>query len=474
MRRWASPRCCAPLALLCILTGCFGNFRLHRRPHITARPASPQNACEPAGIPFYLPKPMLVVSKNFYHIEEAKVGLTDSAPIPHNFDAQAQYADANAGLSTSGRSDSVQPISGSEASKSAPTMHSPNGAPATPRDVRSDGLAPHMFFTYEIVFVPDLTQKYVLQVEGGPGEIRAAMNLVNGWQFTGLGPYYMKDSATAQNRIARGIGLNLGLQGAADVVNAVANLAAAAEGKPTQPISTSELQALAQAIDRASSQDEFDWFARSPQEWTERRIVRPDGTVEVVKAPPTIERYAEIYVYEPVLVDGSVTWQPIFEHGPSLYFDREYLGSARETKDLSGLSNVLGGAFSAAAGREVPTPVKDREPETLPGVRSDRPERVPRPGEEGGDQDQARPWSPGREPAEGQQGGGAGDRPSADDGAAGRAAGGMDSALVRDIINQTLATQSAEKPKGVLRWLHSHRRKDVNRTVNALTPPANQ
>ena len=52
---------------------------------------------EPEGIPFYLPKPLLIVSKNFRNIEETKVGLTDSAPIPNFFDDQAgKYADLNA------------------------------------------------------------------------------------------------------------------------------------------------------------------------------------------------------------------------------------------------------------------------------------------------------------------------------------------------------------------------------------------
>src|SRR5262249_23070438 len=43
------------------------------------------------GIPFYLPKPLLVISKNFYYIEEAKVGLTEPPPIPNLFDKQSDY-----------------------------------------------------------------------------------------------------------------------------------------------------------------------------------------------------------------------------------------------------------------------------------------------------------------------------------------------------------------------------------------------
>jgi len=63
-------------------------------PSVTAVPLSSWNQCEPPGIPFYLPKPLLVITKNVRYIEEAHVGLTDSAPIPGTFDDQAKYADA--------------------------------------------------------------------------------------------------------------------------------------------------------------------------------------------------------------------------------------------------------------------------------------------------------------------------------------------------------------------------------------------
>src|SRR5208282_4615554 len=100
-------------------------------------------------------------------------------------------------------------------------VYSGTGAPVSPGSVAPDGLKPEAFFTYHIIFVPDLTQKYGLKIKGGAGEIRAAMNLVNGWQFTGLGPYYMKDSSTAQNTLSAGITANLAASGVADVVKAV-------------------------------------------------------------------------------------------------------------------------------------------------------------------------------------------------------------------------------------------------------------
>ena len=107
----------------------------------------------------------------------------------------------------------------STASKSGQHLFSADGAPLSPNVAPSDGLAPDTFFTYQIVFVPDLTQKYreLTVKEGGVGEIRAAMNLVNGWQFTGIGPYYMKDSSTAQNILSAGISTRLGGQAVADV-----------------------------------------------------------------------------------------------------------------------------------------------------------------------------------------------------------------------------------------------------------------
>src|SRR6516165_1751758 len=72
-----------------VLAGCC-------HPSVTAVPLSPWNMCERDGIPFYLPKPLLVISKNFRYIEDATVGLTNSAPIPGYFDDQARYGDVNA------------------------------------------------------------------------------------------------------------------------------------------------------------------------------------------------------------------------------------------------------------------------------------------------------------------------------------------------------------------------------------------
>ncbi len=53
-----------------LLPGC---ARHQEKPTITAVGLSPGNRCDPPAIPYYLPKPLLVISKNFRHIDESKV-----------------------------------------------------------------------------------------------------------------------------------------------------------------------------------------------------------------------------------------------------------------------------------------------------------------------------------------------------------------------------------------------------------------
>ncbi|GAA5506173.1 hypothetical protein [Novipirellula caenicola] len=341
-------------AALCVSMGGCGYMQYkHQKPHITARPASPANLCEAPGIPFYLPKPLLVISKNFYHVEDAKVGLTGSAPIPTSFDDQANYAklDLTGNFSRSGSS-SMQG-GGSAAADNAdmapfdgvahnPTLHSdeiPSGPDS--KSLVNDGLGPHMFFTYEIVFVPDLTQKYTLEINGGPGEIRAAMNLVNGWQFTGLGPYYMKDSSTAQNIMAQGAAMNLGLGGASDVINSVANLKSLAG--TGGPVGASDVAALAEAMDRAQKDEVFDVTQFPMDQWGTKTVFHADGSTEIVKVPPKIENYAEISVYEASLEGGHMVWTPIAEK----QYDREFLGIMRK----QGTPANPQAAFMPAGGR---------------------------------------------------------------------------------------------------------------------------
>jgi hypothetical protein len=122
-------------------TGC-------RHPEITAVSLNPCDGNKVEGIPFYLPKPLLIVSKNFRSIEESKVGLTDGAPIPHGFDDQAKYADVNARTNFTAGTTTPSPASpaSSGAAVSGPRLHS-GGAPVTPGKIESDGMVPETFFT---------------------------------------------------------------------------------------------------------------------------------------------------------------------------------------------------------------------------------------------------------------------------------------------------------------------------------------
>lgn len=317
-------------ASLMLITGCHipgwtpVRQEIFKRPSMTALPASPANSCEPPGIPFYLPKPLLVISKNFHHIETPTVGLTDSAPIPHSFDAQSQYAaldfDSNYSYQrdpsggTKGADGTDGSVVESSAAVSDPTLHS-SGAPTVPAGaIPSDGLAPHTFFTYEIVFVPDMTQKYVLQIEGGAGEMRAAMNLVNGWQYTGLGPFYIKDSSTAQNTMARGLAINLGLEGASDLVSSIAEIAPG----PGGGLDAKTVRELGNLYDRAARESQTAKFDYS---------CLPRGV---------IEKYAEIHVYEAFVDEvGQMQWRPIVGEYDlngvlrGFQFQREYLGTVQ-------------------------------------------------------------------------------------------------------------------------------------------------
>lgn len=324
--------CVSLSGILLSNSGC-GYFEYkHRRPHITAYPASPLNQCEAPGIPFYMPKPLLVISKNFYHVEDAKVGLTGTTTIPSGFDDQATFGSvaldgsfSRSGTSNMQSSGAATSGAGADGHPSGvthgPTLHStkiPTGPQSN--EIINDGLGPHMFFTYEVVFVPDLTQKYTLEINGGPGEIRAAMNLVNGWQFTGLGPYYMKDSSTAQNIMASGVSANLGLGGVSDVINSVANLRSVAGSGAT--ISASDVAAIATAMDEARRERILDTTGVPTEAWGTRTVYHEDGTTETIRVPPKIERYAEISVYEASLEGDRMVWLPIANQ----QYDREFLG----------------------------------------------------------------------------------------------------------------------------------------------------
>src|SRR3954447_16891842 len=111
------------------------------------------------GIPFYLPKPLLIVAKNFRNVEEAKVGLTDGVPIPGYFDDQSKYADLNSrsafsanegtgdtstATTSPGTPYTVTPADVAKASTRQPySSQAPNVAP---NELPLDGLTPETFY----------------------------------------------------------------------------------------------------------------------------------------------------------------------------------------------------------------------------------------------------------------------------------------------------------------------------------------
>jgi hypothetical protein len=244
---------------------------------------------KPEGIPFYLPKPLLVISKNFTYIEEAKVGLTQPPPIPNTFDHQAEYAtlNATASISTSGAAGAgAQPGAAEPAIPNAccstQVLQSTTGIPTAPDCSKATSCCKPCF-TYQIIFVPDLTQKHFLRIKGGPGEVRAALNLVNGWMYTGLGPFYFKDSSTAQNILATGVLADFAGAGAANVINSAANLSKAFQQKP--------------------GGGGFEEFARACR-----------ALLNATESAPITDQCvrAEIHVLEPfVTPDGGTQWREI-------------------------------------------------------------------------------------------------------------------------------------------------------------------
>ncbi len=318
---WLKKICLVSVAVAAV--GCHHKGRVH----VTALPLSPQNQCEPEGIPYYLPKPLLVISKNVRHIDESKVGLTTPAPIPNAFDDQSSYGSIKANVTVPSSSGGTEAINagGTQLPGAFGTARSSVqglGEQLTPNEAvkLGDDISPDSFFTYQIVFVPDLSQKYVLRIKGGAGEMRAAMNIVNGWMYTGLGPYYMKDSSKAQNMMARGVGAMFAGRGVADVISEVGDLAQLAT--PQGAGSGVTERAAADADDII---DKYTKLARALQS-------------ETVVAEPILN-YAEIYIYEPTLMDdGSMSWSLIAEH----HFDRDYFQPKMNPNAMELFKSIIG------------------------------------------------------------------------------------------------------------------------------------
>jgi hypothetical protein len=138
--------------------------------------------------------------------------------------------------------------------------------------------------------------------------VGAALNLVNGWMFTGLGPFYLKDSSTAQNIMAAGAAVTLAGRGVADVVTSLADLRRAGlrQGGGVQG---GQLVSTIHTI---------------------TTVMVRDG---MMRAPICLPKYAEIHIYEPVVVpEHGVEWRPIIDH----QFERTILGLVSKVEKYYG------------------------------------------------------------------------------------------------------------------------------------------
>ena len=322
-------------------------------PSITAVNLDPKSK-EREGIPYYLPKAYLVVTKNVRYIPMPTVGLTQTVAIPDEFqpnelaatvgltqegktnvtrtqsvtqtvtetrttgdngnagggngNAGGGNGDAGGGNGNAGGGNDNAPTAEegdaqSEEGEAAPTgagsrygnqVLGPTSIAVVPAVSIPDGLQPETFYTYQWVMLPDLTQKYGLRVKGGAGEMRSTMNLVNGWMYTGTGPYYTRDSTTASSLAAGGAAVG-------SVVDAVGRVALGAFGIPTAP-----------SIPAAPA---------DPGEGTPQS--------ERVQGLGSIPDYAEVYIYEQVVVKDkdvvggkAVTFRLV----ASQRFNRDVLG----------------------------------------------------------------------------------------------------------------------------------------------------
>jgi len=318
-----------------IAGGCF-------HPYITA--VNLNNQHEPEGMPYYLPKPYIIISKNIRYIPTPTVGLTQTVPIPNTFDNSGQgggtpknssggTSGASGSNSTSGngkngggKTNNVATVEAATvpsgqnsnptntatqgtngkgnsqnnpgAASPAPMLNTQVVGPASltvvPSTPLRDGLTPQTFYTYQVIVLPDLTQKYGLRVKGGVGEMRATLNLVNGWMFTGPGPVYFKDSSTADIASANWTGLDNGLESAAKIVSTVYGIPSI--GGQATPGGTGKTNLEA---------------------------------AEVPAQPSVISNYAQIWIYEGNLSPDkkSMVWTLLKgSDAPTATLQREYLG----------------------------------------------------------------------------------------------------------------------------------------------------
>lgn len=115
------------------------------------------------GIPYYLPKPYLLITRNFESI------YTNEDVVPDNTASKSSNSTST--------------------TTSTPTVKQ-NDPPD--RDV----------FSYQIIYLPDTSEKYGIKISRGTGTFSSKISIVDGWKFVGIN--LETDSKTAET--IKGIG----------------------------------------------------------------------------------------------------------------------------------------------------------------------------------------------------------------------------------------------------------------------------
>jgi hypothetical protein len=361
-------------------------------PSITA--VDLDNSSAPEGIPYYLPKPYLIVAENIRYIPTPTVGLTQTASIPDTFQSSGAAAAAatggssgknggnttpnadttagqapsdsgggsgNKGASSTGKgtsptgtakqqapaaSGAAAPVTGAatvagtgtdasgaggdkNASTNPPSQQvlGPASIAVVPSASIPDGLTPDVFYTYQIVYLPDLTHRYGLRVKGGSGEMRATLNLTNGWMFTGPGPLYLRDSFTGEKIAATGGAVSGIFDSASTFVSSLYGGGAAAAAKGVVA-NAAKLGQQGKSADQGAG-------------------------IDLAQA---IKGYAQLRVFEPTVtgpgIGATVTWKEL--PGFPLSFDRNVTGVSAP----SGSGTEQPGAGAAPTSAQVISAVK--------------------------------------------------------------------------------------------------------------------
>ena len=94
------------------------------------------------GIPYYLPKPYLLITKNLTPLVEKTIEKKDEKG------------------NTTAIEHTVEPVTTNIKEKDS--------------------------YSFQIIYLPDLTQKYGLEIHSRTGTIKTNVTLINGWKFVGL------------------------------------------------------------------------------------------------------------------------------------------------------------------------------------------------------------------------------------------------------------------------------------------------